>query len=149
MKVTRYAYVSNSPVNMLDPFGLYEEDLHRDLGYCLGRRAGYPDWLARAVADADQAIDDNPETSPMYPLGIEARRLWHFTTRERRAELWARALDGGPEALGQFPHALRIRTRTRDSLPGEDICSVVTNPIKLITIPKKPTGWPGTPTVIS
>ncbi len=100
-----YAYVSNSPLNAVDPFGLYEEDVHRDLTFCLARHAGFSGAAARRIAAANQGTDDNPETSPY--ASVQARRDWHFTTEERRAELWQRALDGGPDALGQYLHALQ------------------------------------------
>lgn len=100
-----YTYVSNSPLNAVDPFGLYEEDVHRDLTFCLARRAGYSDTAARRTAAADQGTDDNPATSPY--AGREARRDWHFTTEARRTELWKRALDGNLDVLGQYLHALQ------------------------------------------
>jgi RHS repeat-associated protein len=100
-----YTYVSNSPLNAVDPLGLYEEDVHRDLTYCLASRAGFSQSAARQVAAADQGTDDNPATSPF--AGREARRDWHFTTEARRTDLWQRALDGNLDQLGQYLHALQ------------------------------------------
>ena len=103
--LNHYAYVSNSPLNAVDPFGLYEEDVHRDLTYFLARHAGYPQAAARRIAASNQGTDDNPETSPF--ASVQARRDWHFTTEERRAELGQRALDGNFDHLGQYLHALQ------------------------------------------
>ena len=100
-----YTYVSNSPLNAVDPFGLYEEDVHRDLTFCLARSAGYSSSAARRIAAADQGTDGNPGTSPY--AGPQAARDWHFTTEARRADLWQRALDGNLDHLGQYLHALQ------------------------------------------
>jgi RHS repeat-associated protein len=100
-----YAYVSNSPLNAVDPFGLYEEDVHRDLTYFLARKSGFPNLAAQRIAASNQGTDDNAATSPF--ASTEARRDWHFTTPERRAELWQRALDGNLDRLGQYLHVLQ------------------------------------------
>jgi RHS repeat-associated protein len=100
-----YTYVLNSPLNAVDPFGLYEEDVHRDLTFCLARTAGYSSSASRRIAASNQETDDNPETSPF--AGREARRDWHFTTEARRTDLWQRALDGNLDQLGQYLHALQ------------------------------------------
>ncbi len=101
-----YSYVSNSPLNAVDPFGLYEEDVHRDLTFCLARSAGYSSSAARRIAASDQGVDDSPATSPIAG-GVRARRDWHFTTEARRTDLWQRALDGNLDHLGQYLHALQ------------------------------------------
>ncbi|HZY30750.1 MAG TPA: RHS repeat-associated core domain-containing protein, partial [Candidatus Methylomirabilis sp.] len=100
-----YTYVSNAPLNAVDPFGLYEEDVHRDLTFCLAKHAGFSAAGARRIAASNQGTDDNPETSPF--AGRDARRDWHFTTEARRTELWQRALDGNLDHLGQYLHALQ------------------------------------------
>jgi hypothetical protein len=89
----------------VDPFGLYEEDVHRDLTFCLARHAGYPDAAARRIAASDQGVDDDPETSPY--ASVWARSDWHFTNSPRRVELWERALNGNLDMLGQYFHALQ------------------------------------------
>ena len=101
-----YTYVSNSPLNAVDPFGLYEEDVHHDLTYFLARKAGFAVSAAQRLAASNQGIDDSSGSCPVV-CGEEARRDWHFTTQERRAELWQGALDGSTDALGRYLHALQ------------------------------------------
>ena len=111
-----YTYVSNSPLNAVDPFGLYEEDVHRDLTFCLAKHAGFPAAGARRIAASNQGTDDNPETSPF--ASVRAQRDWHFTTEARRADLWQRALDGNLDQLGQYLHALQDSYSHEGFRPG-------------------------------
>jgi RHS repeat-associated protein len=111
-----YTYVSNSPLNAVDPFGLYEEDVHRDLTFCLAKHAGFPAAGARRIATSNQGTDDNPETSPF--ASVRAQRDWHFTTEARRADLWQRALDGNLDQLGQYLHALQDSYSHEGFRPG-------------------------------
>jgi RHS repeat-associated protein len=100
-----YNYVSNTPLNMIDPFGLYEEDVHRDLTVCLAKHAGFSDSAAQRLGAADQGVDDRRTTSPFSDEG--ARRDWHFTTPGRRADLRQQAMGGSVDSLGQYLHALQ------------------------------------------
>lgn len=108
-----YAYAANSPLGLLDPFGLYEEDVHRDLTYCLARHAGLSASAANGIASADQGVDDDWWTGPISG-GYGARRNYHFTTPSRRADMWGVALEGGVAELGMYLHALQ------DSYAHED-----------------------------
>jgi RHS repeat-associated protein len=106
----RYAYVLNNPLRYVDRSGLYEEDVHRDLTFALALAAGIAEPLATRIAAADQGVDDNPRTSPMgmSPAGeaVRIREAFHFTSAERRGELYDRfESTGSPEQLGIFFHA--------------------------------------------
>ena len=102
----RYAYVSNNPLRKIDPTGLYEVDVHKHLTRVLAIAAGIETNAARAIADANQGVDDNWQTGPFWlPT---ARRQFHFTTDEKRDELWGRfAITGSVESLGQYFHSLQ------------------------------------------
>jgi RHS repeat-associated protein len=108
--LNKYQYCLNNPLRHIDRNGLYEEDVHRYLTYVLALAAGFNSFSAKAIAAADQGVDDNPKTSPMgmSPFGepVEIRRLYHFTTDERRAEMWKKFEDTGSlKDLGMFFHA--------------------------------------------
>ncbi len=130
-----YAYAGNSPLNAVDPFGLYEEDVHRDLTFCLARHAGFPEAAARRIAAGDQGTDDNWETSPYR--SVQARRDWHFTTEERRTELWQRALSGGLDELGQYLHALQDSYSHEGFEPVRGHASRLSAPDKTYNDPEK------------
>jgi RHS repeat-associated protein len=102
----RYAYVSNNPLRKVDPNGLYEVDVHKHLTRALAIAAGIDARTATAIATAHQGVDDNWRTGPFWlPT---ARREFHFTTDEKRDELWGRfAGSGSPELLGQYFHAFQ------------------------------------------
>ncbi len=100
-----YSYVSNTPLNLVDPFGLYEEDVHRDLTVCLAKHAGFSDSAANWLGAVNQGVDERRTTSPYY--SEQARQNWHFTTPERRAELRGAALEGSVDAMGMYLHALQ------------------------------------------
>jgi len=78
--------------------------------------AGFPEGIAQVIAFSNQYVDDNPKTSPMpcpsFPcdadLGVQRRRDWHFTTLERRQELWEHFLGTGyADDLGKYLHTLQ------------------------------------------
>ena len=100
----RYAYVSNNPLRKLDPTGGYEIDVHYHLTRALSRAVGLSPAIAEAIARADQGVDDTPGTGPFS--GVEARRNFHFTTNERREQLWSDfERSGRPADLGTYFHA--------------------------------------------
>jgi RHS repeat-associated protein len=108
--LNRYQYCLNNPLRYVDPDGLYNRDVHFDLTYLLGLAAGLPEDMAMRIAAANQRTDEERDKQPMPTLfppstGRERRMLYHFTTPERRAELWNRFEEtGSPEDLGVFLH---------------------------------------------
>ena len=71
--INLYAYVANGPTMYSDPQGLYNEDVHYYLTYFLATR--FPcltQHEARLIADADQSVDENPDTEPW--LGWNGRQ---------------------------------------------------------------------------
>lgn len=108
--LNRYQYALNNPLRYVDRNGLYEEDVHRDLTFVLALAAGMGESVAARISAADQGVDDDPRTSPMgkSPVGEPARirAAFHFTSEERRSELYGRfESSGSPEHLGIFLHA--------------------------------------------
>lgn len=102
--INLYAFVANDPINRVDPLGLYEEDVHRDLTRSLAIRAGFSREEAVRIAGANQGVDDNSRTSPF--ASEDARRDFHFTTPERRDEMLKAANDAGSlDLFGQYLHA--------------------------------------------
>jgi RHS repeat-associated protein len=102
--LNKYLYALNNPLRYIDRNGLYEEDVHRDLTNALALASGISQSIAARVAAADQGVDDTSATSPYR--NEETRRLYHFTTEERRKDLYAIfQMSGSPEALGVFFHA--------------------------------------------
>ncbi|HPU51348.1 MAG TPA: RHS repeat-associated core domain-containing protein, partial [Burkholderiaceae bacterium] len=72
------AYAGGDPINRIDPFGLYEVDVHFYLTYFLARAAGVSPQRAYTVATAAQYVDDNPQTRPETAGNTRARELYHF-----------------------------------------------------------------------
>jgi RHS repeat-associated protein len=108
--LNKYQYCLNNPLSHADHNGLYEEDVHRDLTYALALAAGFNMTSATRIAAADQWTDDNPATNPdtLFPGGnaMEKRRLYHFTTQERRSEMWQKfETSDSLDDLGTFFHA--------------------------------------------
>ncbi|MCU7830047.1 MAG: hypothetical protein KZQ85_13360 [Candidatus Thiodiazotropha sp. (ex Myrtea sp. 'scaly one' KF741663)] len=71
-----YAYVDNDPLNRIDPLGLYGKEIHYYMTYFLAVTAGVPKETALVIALADQYIDENPLTIPIWPTALAA---YHFT----------------------------------------------------------------------
>ena len=105
----RYVYVTNNPLRKVDPDGRWEKDVHYELTRVLARAVGFSPDAARAIAEADQGVDENPLTQPLGPPwgeAVERRTKYHFTTTERRDEMWALfGVDSSYDSLGQFMHA--------------------------------------------
>lgn len=105
--LNKYRYALNNPLRYVDRNGLYEEDVHRDVTMALALAAGISQPVAARIGRADQWVDDNPATNPTQVFGgEEPRALFHFTTAQRRGEMYA-AFDrsGSPEDFGTFLHA--------------------------------------------
>jgi RHS repeat-associated protein len=100
----RYAYVSNNPVRKVDPDGRYESDVHFDLTQALARAAGFSPEAAKQIASGDEGMDHGA-TAPIGE-GTEIRRLYHFTTKERR-DVMQKEFETSKnlDKLGAFLHA--------------------------------------------
>ena len=91
--LNRYSYVGNRPTVMVDPLGLYGEDVHRGLTYFLARRgAGFGRADAKDMAEWSQYVDDDPFTAPVEKgLKIELRKQFGdkviFWDKRPRSEL--------------------------------------------------------------
>jgi RHS repeat-associated protein len=96
-----YRYGFNNPLRYTDPDGFYERDVHFDLTQVLAYAAGYSSAQSSMIARADQGVDDSPVTGPF--VGYGARRDFHFTTAERRAEMWNFAWN--ENGLGTYLHS--------------------------------------------
>jgi RHS repeat-associated protein len=114
--LNKYAYTLNNPLRFVDRNGLYEEDVHYQLTYALSLASGFITSDAQNIAQGDQGVDDDPHRGPF--AGVEARRNYHFTTQERRDQLWGDFVSAagaytGPknsnenalDSLGTFLHA--------------------------------------------
>jgi hypothetical protein len=88
----------------IDKNGFYEEDVHRSLTFVLAFAAGFSRTEAYQISNATQAVDDNLQTSPLF--WPSTRKAYHFTTGERRDELFSTAVrTGSLSDLGIFLHA--------------------------------------------
>ncbi|NMC00342.1 MAG: hypothetical protein GYA35_08705 [Thermoanaerobaculaceae bacterium] len=97
-----YTYVKGNPVNFNDPSGHYGEDVHLDLTEVLAEAAGFSETDARVIGVMDQGVDEK------FPAGLwsDNNALYHFTTEERRDELWNQFEESGSlEDLGTYLHA--------------------------------------------
>jgi RHS repeat-associated protein len=90
--LNKYTYTLNNPLRYIDRNGLYEEDVHLHLTQALAEAAGFSRDQARQIAVSNQMTDETPGMAPSDSLTsfwhVEARRNYHFTTSERRQELW-------------------------------------------------------------
>lgn len=100
------------------PFGaaVYEKDVHVILTEALAIAAGFSDQDARDIAVFNQDVDDDRATKPM-PLGpwdeasgagTKRRRLWHFTSAARQAQVKREYQQSGSiKDLGRYMHVLQ------------------------------------------
>jgi RHS repeat-associated protein len=114
--VNLFGYVSNNPMNAVDPSGLYEKDVHYYLTYYLARKNGcFSELEAQYIAFSNQYVDDNPDTRPA--LGDTEQQ--RFINRNNHAlnsgdhgpyfrQLWSGTTSGnnasGLSALGTALH---------------------------------------------
>ncbi len=59
-----YSYVTNNPTRFVDETGEYKVDVHYNLTYYLGLKAGLDDATAIKIAWFDNMVDINPDTKP-------------------------------------------------------------------------------------
>lgn len=95
---------------------VYEEDVHITLTEALALAAGFGIDDARQIAFYNQDVDNDKSTTPM-PLGAwdeasgagtKRRRLWHFTSAARRAQVKREyQLSGSIKDLGRYMHVLQ------------------------------------------
>ncbi|MES2205905.1 MAG: DUF6765 family protein [Pseudomonadota bacterium] len=84
-----YLYAGGDPINVSDPLGLYQIDVHYYMTYFLASMAGMNWYDAQKLALATQYVDDNPYTWPLDPqnmkdnpyndTAINRLNLYHFT----------------------------------------------------------------------
>lgn len=107
--LNKYRYALNNPLRYVDRNGEYEQDVHRDLTRVLALVVGFSNFAAERVAINTQAVDERPETNPVSArntLNVKMRADFHFTTAERRSELWgAFEKSGSYIDLGLALHA--------------------------------------------
>jgi hypothetical protein len=79
-----YRYVQNNPVNLIDPLGLWGEDVHFGEGnsnygtYIWARQVGFTDIGARLIAMGNNSVDWFWGSSPIF--GNKARHFNQFST---------------------------------------------------------------------
>lgn len=105
-------------LSLSSPFAapVYEEDVHVTLTEALAVAAGFSDQDARDIAVFNQDLDDDESTTPMMlgPLdeasgaGTKRRRLWHFTSKARQAQVKREyQRSGSIKDLGRYMHVLQ------------------------------------------
>ena len=109
-----YDYVGNTPVNKIDPLGMYEIDVHYYLTYYLATRTGcFTQPQANAIANATQGTDEDEGTSP-GPNKRYANRTYHALNSNASEgvgsqHLWTMAVSPTPDFknFGQYVHYLQ------------------------------------------
>jgi RHS repeat-associated protein len=118
LTLNRYEYCLNNPLRFVDAGGGYEEDVHRDLTAALAYVVGFSEGQGNIIGGANQWLDDPKSGHTPMPAtngpgditGYYGRRDYHFTTEERRNELWQSfetevGAGGNPlAALGTYMH---------------------------------------------
>lgn len=116
--LNRYQYCFNNPIRCFDKSGGYGRDVHMALTMALAYAAGFSGIDALRIGLSTQNPDDDERKNPLPFFNDVARSQYHFTTEERRNDMWSiftyssgnsRAWGyRGPsvwEALGDYLHA--------------------------------------------
>ena len=104
-----YRYVRNNPINFVDPFGLYDRDVHLGLTLQLAIKAGFSREQAWIIAAADQRLDESYFTKPEKWF----RNIWfggsfHFKDScYANVGLMQAENKGDLEEFGKFLHILQ------------------------------------------
>ncbi len=106
--LNRYMFERGNPYKNNDPTGHYNEEFHREVTYDAAIEVGFSEGDAAKIANANMAMDLNPETSPLNPLNFVdggATDKYHFASRDEAEKRVLAAIDSGDiEALGQALH---------------------------------------------
>jgi len=105
-------FVSNNPITSVDPYGLYEKDVHKYLTMFLAQSAGINatdcKFSAQDLGREAQQLDE--EGDPRNPItgGYWARLQYHFTTESRRKSMFDEAIKTcKARDAGEFIHAFQ------------------------------------------
>ncbi|HEX5276621.1 MAG TPA: DUF6765 family protein [Fluviicoccus sp.] len=130
-----FVYVGSDPLNAVDPWGLYQIDMHYYMTYFLGIVTGFSADQARTIALATQFVDENDYTVPLrdgglpvistivdgYHNAIDDRlAFYHFVNTK---EGWINTTESGSydpvQLSGESDKAYRIRrlTANLESIP--------------------------------
>jgi len=111
-----YVYTRNSPLNWIDPLGLYDdEEVHCALTKQWAQDAGFTEDEAEIIARANQGLDNNWSTSPLnYPEGTNL----HFKSQKEAEEAVMCAIeDNSLEEFGGASHMLEDSFSHRNLTP--------------------------------
>jgi RHS repeat-associated protein len=97
----RYSYTRGNPLRAVDPTGLYEEDVHRLLTHYLALQAGRAPASARAIAQANQAVDEEHPATPLDKGSFGP----HFMSLASAVDLAQQS--SGDVALGAALHSVQ------------------------------------------
>jgi RHS repeat-associated protein len=99
-----YLYAPNSPLNNLDPNGLYETNFHQGWTYMLAKQAGFTETEARTIAQADTDMDKGKTRPTKMIGGADERRDFHGFGADRDLARDAALASGSLVELGQRLH---------------------------------------------
>jgi hypothetical protein len=100
-----FEYVGGDPVDVVDPSGLYEEQVHYLRTYVWSLQEGLSEFQAEMIASADQGMDDDFwTTSPWWPWSGPR----HFRERADAMSDTFEAIERDDlTAVGQHLHELQ------------------------------------------
>jgi len=105
--INLFAYVFNSPLHYLDPWGLYGPGVHRDDTQRIAIEVGMSPDCAKIIAMYNNNVDKKYD--PVFGEDNQInQRNWHFIPRSRVDELINNAMNtGSQEDFGEALHALQ------------------------------------------